>query len=76
MTTKEHYDKHLGNFYSWMTGDFESTQKEFLDFLYEHGLFPSSTKIALDLGAGHGIQSIPLARLGFQVKAVDFNQQL
>jgi hypothetical protein len=22
MTVKEHYDQHLGRFYSWMTGDF------------------------------------------------------
>ena len=32
MTVKEHYDNHLANFYSWMTGDFETIQIEFLRF--------------------------------------------
>ena len=27
MSVKEHYDNHLGNFYSWMIGDFISKQK-------------------------------------------------
>ena len=33
-------------------------------------------KAAVDLNAGHRLQSLALARLGFQVKAIDFNQQL
>ena len=73
MTVKEHYDKHLGNFYSWMTGDFESGQNEFQKFLKVNAVLPSSTKSAIDLGAGHGLQSIPLALLGFNVTAVDFS---
>lgn len=76
MTVKEHYDKHLGNFYSWMTGDLETKQKKFQTFLQENGLLPTTTKVAIDLGAGHGVQSIPLAKLGFKVTAVDFNKQL
>lgn len=76
MTVKEHYDTHLGNFYSWMMGDFEIKQREFKNFLLDYDITPSSTKKALDLGAGHGLQSIPLAKLGFNVTAVDFCQQL
>lgn len=76
MTAKEHYANHLGNFYSWMTGDFDTIQNEFLDFLRRQGIYPSTTKIAIDLGAGHGLQTVPLATLGFKVVAVDFNQQL
>lgn len=76
MTVKEHYDRHLGNFYSWMTGDFETKRKEFQEFLSSHGVLPGSTKKAIDLGAGHGIQSVALANLGFDVTAVDFNEQL
>jgi 2-polyprenyl-3-methyl-5-hydroxy-6-metoxy-1,4-benzoquinol methylase len=76
MTVKEHYDQHLGNFYSWMTGDFEVKQREFQQFLIDNNVLPASSKIAIDLGAGHGIQSVALAHTGFTVKAIDFNKQL
>ncbi len=76
MTAKEHYDNHLGDFYSWMIGDFETRQKEFQHFLEENNIFPVSTGTAIDLGAGNGIQSVSLAKLGFRVKAVDFNRQM
>jgi SAM-dependent methyltransferase len=76
MTVKEHYDNHLCHFYSWMTGDFLTKTHEFKYFLDSNLIFPTSTKIAIDLGAGHGLQSIPMAEIGFQVFAVDFSQQL
>jgi len=76
MTAKEHYDNHLGNFYSWMVGDFESKTKEFQNFLKDNSIFPTNSKNAIDLGAGHGIQSVALAKLGFNVFAIDFNKQL
>ena len=77
MTVKEHYDNHLGNFYSWMCGTyFEEKQREFKQFFINNNIVPLSTKIAIDLGAGHGIQSSSLAKLGFQVQAIDFNEQL
>jgi len=76
MTVKEHYDNHLGNFYSWMTGNFQTKSNEFKTFLVANSIQPISNKIAIDLGAGHGLQSIPLAEIGFQVFAVDFNRQL
>jgi SAM-dependent methyltransferase len=76
MSAKEHYDKHLGEFYSWMVGDFETRQQEHELFLWEQKIDPLSTKVAIDLGAGHGIQSVSLAKLGFKVKAIDFNRQL
>ncbi|MDO1445507.1 class I SAM-dependent methyltransferase [Rhodocytophaga aerolata] len=76
MTVKQHYDQHLGNFYSWIAGDFNTQQQQFENFLKEQNIFPSSTKVAFDLGAGHGIQSVALAYLGFRVKAIDFNEQL
>ncbi len=76
MTVKEHYDNHLGNFYSWMCGNFDEKQKEFQQFFSNNNIIPSSSKIAIDLGAGHGIQSTALAKSGFNILAVDFNEQL
>src|SRR5437868_11311998 len=76
MTAKEHYDNHLESFYEWMAGDFETKEKEQHDFFQRNGIKPLQNKIAVDLGSGHGLQSVALAKLGFQVKAVDFNQLL
>jgi hypothetical protein len=76
MTVKDHYDNHLGNFYSWYTGDFESNKNNFKLFCIVNGIKPFNSGISIDLGAGHGIQTIALAELGFKVKAIDFAIQL
>ncbi len=76
MTVKEHYDNHLGNFYSWYTGDFNENKEAFKAFCIENGMQPFASHIAFDLGAGNGIQTIALAELGFQVKAIDFSDPL
>lgn len=76
MKVKDHYDKHLAHFYAWMAGDLEDNSKRFRDFLHAHSIHPSQSKVAIDLGAGHGIQSLALAALGFRVKAVDFSSYL
>lgn len=76
MTVKEHYDNHLGNFYSWYSGDFEENKEKFRSFCIENGITPQHSKYAVDLGAGNGIQSIALAVQGFKVIAIDFNIQL
>lgn len=76
MTVKEHYDNHLGNFYSWYTGDFDTNKDLFKVFCIDNDIRPNRTRCAIDLGAGNGIQTIALADLGFSVKAIDFNNQL
>ena len=76
MNAKDHYDNHLAHFYSWMLGDIEKNQIVQQDFLEKNGITPVHNNIAIDLGAGSGLQSIPLATLGFNVIAVDFNKLL
>lgn len=76
MTVKEHYDQHLGFFYSWMLGDFNDKKNDFREFCKRHKIYPKESKVAIDLGAGNGIQSVALAELGFKVIAIDFNQTL
>ncbi|PRX54591.1 class I SAM-dependent methyltransferase [Flagellimonas meridianipacifica] len=76
MQAQEHYEKHLANFYSWMVGELEPKSNEFQSLLKHYGIEPKNTKTAIDLGAGNGIQSIALKGLGFEVTAVDFNEQL
>ena len=76
MSVKEHYDSHLGRFYSWMTGNFENNQRDFQEFLVANKIAPRLSGKTLDLGAGHGIQSVALAKIGFSVTALDFNDQL
>jgi hypothetical protein len=60
----EHYEKHLAPVYSWMVGGIENAiargQQELLDI----GIMNSGAKYAVDLGAGFGMHSIPLAKTG------------
>lgn len=76
MSAKNHYDTHLGALYDWMVGDFQSEQAKQQGILQDLGIRKGENKNALDLGAGHGLQAISLANLGFEVTAVDFNQEL
>jgi SAM-dependent methyltransferase len=76
MEVKDHYDLHLAKFYSWMFGDFESKVNENAIFFQKYNIHPRINKICIDLGAGSGFQAIALARMGFDVMAVDFCRPL
>jgi ubiquinone/menaquinone biosynthesis C-methylase UbiE len=75
--TQSHYD-YLADYYDWMTGDFETNFEETLKFFRNNNLDKPKTEngIVVDLGAGSGAQTIPLAVLGYKVIAVDFCQKL
>jgi SAM-dependent methyltransferase len=76
MNTLNHYENHLHKYYTWIAGGLESGISKSNQFFTEHNITPSLTKTALDLGAGSGIQSIPLAKFGYKVYAIDFSKKL
>ena len=73
---KHHYDHHLSDFYTWSLGDIQAKQASFQEFLLQNQLAPKSTRLCLDLGAGSGLHSVPLANVGYTVKAIDFSAKL
>ncbi len=75
-SVKEHYDNLLAPYYSWICGGSDLKIEENRNFFRRHGIRPVSSGVAMDLGAGSGFQSIPLAEAGFSVIALDTNRQL
>ncbi len=80
MNIAEHYDLHLAEHYSWLFGGLPERARENRAFFESIGLRGKEggkeNARALDIGAGSGFQSIPLAELGFAVTAVDLSQKL
>jgi SAM-dependent methyltransferase len=68
-----HYETHLAPIYSWMAGGIDHAlslgASDVAGFLEPPGH-------AVDLGAGFGMHSIPLAQAGFQVLAIDTSAYL
>jgi 2-polyprenyl-3-methyl-5-hydroxy-6-metoxy-1,4-benzoquinol methylase len=75
-TVEEHYNRVLADVYSWMYGGFDAQLERYAEFFTARGIAPRASKRAIDLGAGCGFQAIPLARLGFEVKAIDLDRKL
>jgi SAM-dependent methyltransferase len=75
-TVEEHYEKLLAPYYTWMYGGAEHQLSAYREFFDRHAVQPKGCGVALDLGAGSGFQSIPLAELGFHVIAIDISRQL
>ncbi len=75
-TVEEHYDRVLSGVYSWMLGGFDAAIQRNVEFLNKHGLTPEGSGLAIDLGAGCGFQSIPLAKAGYSVTAIDLDAKL
>jgi 2-polyprenyl-3-methyl-5-hydroxy-6-metoxy-1,4-benzoquinol methylase len=59
-----------------MLGGFDAGIARNAEFFAKHGLVPHGSRLAIDLGAGCGFQSIPLARLGYAVTAIDLDRKL
>jgi SAM-dependent methyltransferase len=71
-TAKEHYDRQLASIYRWMVGTEEAALERNHELFRQLEIDSTPRGLAIDLGAGAGFQSIPLAELGFSVVAVDF----
>lgn len=76
-SVRDHYDTVLSEHYSRVFGDFETKVAEQRALLERLGLAARpGAAMAVDLGCGSGFQSVALARIGFQVLAIDFSERL
>jgi len=75
-TVRDHYDRFLGPLYSWIIGDFDVACRNNVAYFRSLDLDVPAEARAVDLGAGSGCQSLPLADAGYEVLAVDFCQDL
>ena len=73
---EQHYDQHLAEHYSWLFGGLPERTKENRALFESLALRSATKERALDVGAGSGFQSIPLAQLGYAVTAVDLSAKL
>ncbi|HIF99305.1 MAG TPA: class I SAM-dependent methyltransferase [Myxococcales bacterium] len=73
---RTHYDEHLGPIYDWMAGPFETASMQSTQLFEELQLQPGDAGVAVDLGCGHGLQAMPLAKRGFRVVAIDLCTEL
>lgn len=72
-TVTDHYDKLLCKYYDWMLGGFDKASDAAAKLFTELNILGAENATALDLGAGTGVQSVPLAQAGFSVTAVDLS---
>jgi len=72
-----HYQTLLAEVYAWMFGGFEAGLRQNRALLDRLGLCrPKGSGHAVDLGAGCGFQTIPLAERGYKVIAIDSCERL
>lgn len=75
-TVAEHYANHLGPIYVWMAGGSEAALQAGAAEIDALNLPLTDQAVVLDLGAGFGMHSIPFARRGARVTAIDTSAEL
>ena len=75
-TVAQHYERHLAPIYVWMAGGAEAALQTGGAEVEALGLPAAPGAVVLDLGAGFGMHSIPLARRGARVTAIDTSATL
>jgi 2-polyprenyl-3-methyl-5-hydroxy-6-metoxy-1,4-benzoquinol methylase len=76
VSVANHYARHLGPIYTWMVGDVGAALSRSDAELDALPLPSTRAGTAVDLGAGFGLHSLPLARRGFKVVAIDSYEPL
>ncbi|UCH53331.1 MAG: methyltransferase domain-containing protein [Pseudomonadota bacterium] len=66
-----HYEDLLAPVYAWMMGGAEAAIARGREELAQAGLLDGRIRYAVDLGAGFGMHSIPLAQTGARILAID-----
>jgi 2-polyprenyl-3-methyl-5-hydroxy-6-metoxy-1,4-benzoquinol methylase len=72
----EHYERHLAAIYLWMTGGMDAAVARGQAEMGSLVPRTMTAQRAVDLGAGFGMHSIPLADLGYSVLAIDSSEML
>lgn len=75
-TTTDHYKQLLAPIYTWMVGGTQAALELGAADLADLAGTPPKDALAIDLGAGFGMHTVPLARAGWQVLAVDSSAEL
>lgn len=71
-SVQSHYDSFLGPVYAWSTGGIDAAIERGDTELKALGVSDTQAgNLAVDLGAGFGTHSIPLAHMGWRVLALD-----
>jgi SAM-dependent methyltransferase len=65
---ENHYATHLAPIYEWMVG---GAERAFALGESDLSTIKGATGLAIDLGAGFGMHTVPLAKAGFEVLALD-----
>ena len=73
---EKHYEMILSKYYTKVFGGRELNYENNHKLLSEFSILNSNNLLALDLGAGSGFFSIPLAQLGYKVIAIDLAKDL